>query len=157
MAAKDSFGLTPQMLSGIEAELNRLVPAGGVPEEAVNREKQGGLKVAHSPTPETRMIVRVGVFAGVTHESLARLLGVSTKTLLKHYEDELATAHAAFSIKITAAQLQIAMDVKNARSVSAAQFLMRTRGGEAWRDHDEVPPPVDIKFSINIGERGNAG
>lgn len=48
----------------------------------------------HKPDRKTRQLVENGVTAGMTHQDIARAIGISWKTLDKYYAEELATGVA---------------------------------------------------------------
>jgi hypothetical protein len=79
----------------------------------------------HKPTDETRLRVLRGAALGITHEGLAKLLGISKATLAKHYQDELDRAKDALIEEIGGAMYAKAQD----GDVGAQKYIMGCRAG----------------------------
>lgn len=98
---------------------------------------------AHVPTDETRAHVSALCSFGVTHEHIAKHMGIDPKSLRKHYREELdkaaTTANAAVGKFLFHAASGRAMDdgATYADCLRAAMFWAKTR--MQWRetDHNE--------------------
>lgn len=92
----------------------------------------------HQPTDDTRFIVSTACVAGVTHERIAQMIGVSLKTLLKHYQDELQGGDAMLTTRVAGNLYQHAAGFRGdpKAQVTAAIFWMKTRAG--WRENVDV-------------------
>lgn len=82
----------------------------------------------HKPTAATRAQVSSMSGMGARQDEIAAFLGITEKTLRKHYRDELDTATMLVNMKVAKALYGQA----TAGNVSAAIFWMKTRGG--WRE-----------------------
>ncbi len=70
---------------------------------------------AHQPTEATRREVR-GAAAFIPHEAIAALVGISNKTLLKHYREELDLGDAQGCLRGAKALSQLIEDGSERRS-----------------------------------------
>ncbi len=70
--------------------LLRLNPRGRTPAEPA-RHNVGG-RPAHEPTEATRREIRGAAARFIPHDAIVALIGVTRKTLTKHYQEELASA-----------------------------------------------------------------
>jgi hypothetical protein len=70
---------------------------------------------------------------GLTHDQIAKIVGVSDETLRKYYDDELSTASAKMTAQVAQNLYSIATS-KGPGAVPSAIFWMKTRGG--WREVD---------------------
>ncbi len=84
----------------------------------------------HSPTDETRAMVRLHATAGTTHEMVSKLLGIDGKTMRKYYRAELDFSSAEANAIIGGALFEKA----KGGDTAAAIFWMKTRAG--WREKD---------------------
>jgi len=85
------------------------------------------------PTPEDRRMVRAFAGFGVPQEDIARHLGLDSKTLRKHFRNELDRGIVDANAKVAQSLFQMATTGKN---VAAAIFWMKCRGG--WREKQVV-------------------
>lgn len=88
---------------------------------------------AHKPTEASRKEVSAYAAVGTPHHDIARLVGLSIKTLLKHYRHELDTGKARATAQVAKTLFQMATQEKN---TAAAIFWMKAQAG--WRDRSEV-------------------
>lgn len=108
---------------------------------------------AHVPSQATRSLVMLACSTGLTREQIARQLGIAESTLAVHYSEELADAGKKLLLSIAGNLARIAQDPNHPKSVTAAIFWLKTRGG-----FKEDGPPADpdvqsgpFTFTINIG------
>lgn len=97
----------------------------------------GGRGIAHVPTKESRKMVEALAAYGVTHEEIARAVGIVKHTLYRHYPDELATGLTKANARVaeTLFRKATAPDITGP-SVSAAIFWLKTRA--RWRTADSI-------------------
>jgi len=82
----------------------------------------------HNPTNEKRSLVKTLAAVGITFEDIATKLGISEKTLTKHYRKELDEGRIDANAEIGRGIYQVAKD----GNVSAMMFWLRTRAG--WKE-----------------------
>jgi hypothetical protein len=93
---------------------------------------------AHVPTQETRAKVWMMTASGVTQMQIAKVIGISDRTLRRHYGRE-------FNCAVTEANTNVSRSLYNKaigntpQAIPAAMFWLRTRAG--WR---ETGPPEDV-------------
>lgn len=113
--------------------------------------KPGG-RPPHKPSDKERQQVQLLVAAGLTHDFIARIIGVSDETLRKHYRDELDLGQAKVVAQVVNSLLKKALgDGKD--SVAAAKFyLERAAGWEARMAHKHEG---DVGVTIQIVRQGD--
>ena len=57
-------------------------------------------KPPHEPTEKDRMLVRLGSATGMPQEDIAKVIGITAKTLREHYRDELDTGKAKANMMV---------------------------------------------------------
>lgn len=102
----------------------------------------------HAPTPETRNMVRGFSACGITQDRIATLVKIAPKTLRKHYERELETATDHIVGTVGTGVIAIAINAPSKEhpngkysvrdQLAASFFILRTRGGEAWRETSRI-------------------
>lgn len=107
-------------------------------------------RVAHKPTDKTRKQVESMAAVGIPHESIAIVIGVTAKTLRKHYRQELDEAMTKANASVAGKLYSSAMS----GDVRAQIFWCKTRLG--WRetnrqeltgaDGAELPSSISVKF-----------
>lgn len=107
------------------------------------------MPAAHKPDDETREQVRNYAIVGTPQEDIAAALGVSEKTLRKHYRDELDFAATEATANVGGALYRNAMS----GNVAAQIFWMKTRAG--WRETErlEVTGKDETPFTGFLIER----
>lgn len=85
------------------------------------------------PTDRDRKQVRMLAAMGLMVEEIARVIGVTDKTLQKHFEDELAVGPSEATANVAQALYKQAVDPLKP-NVTAAIFWLKARAG--WRDND---------------------
>ena len=86
----------------------------------------------HEPTAESRQLVQLHTTVGTTQEDIARILGIDSKTLRKHYRDELDLAKAKANATIGGALFNKAKSGDTAAMI----FWMKTQAG--WRETMQI-------------------
>lgn len=85
---------------------------------------------AYIPNDADRNIVKNGVTACVALPILAAIIGVSDRTLQRHYKKDMEGAMAGFRMNVSAALYKKAIDPKSGMAgVTAAIWLEKMRGG----------------------------
>lgn len=91
----------------------------------------------HVPTPETRKRVQASIGLGGTQDVIAQLLGISTKTLTRHYKNEIATGTEVACQRVAARLFQQCLSDSDAMPATAARmFFLKCRG--RWRETSVV-------------------
>jgi hypothetical protein len=93
----------------------------------------------HQPDPISRRMVDAMAAVGTPEVEIAKVLKISPKTLRKHYRDELDTGATKALCKVAQSLFKKAVG-DGPQSVTAAIFIMKTRGG--WKQGKE--PPDDL-------------
>jgi hypothetical protein len=94
-------------------------------------------KPAHVPDDQTRAIVEAMSAYGIEQENIAEHLGITRKTLAKHYKRQLDGATTRMITKVAGALYKRAIDPKAGMAgVTAAIWLTKTRAG--WRESSVV-------------------
>ena len=88
---------------------------------------------AFAPTEEQRRLVRAFAGFGIPQEDMANHLGIDTKTLRKHFRDELDRGVVEANAKVAQSLFQMATTGKN---VAAAIFWMKARAN--WSEKQRV-------------------
>lgn len=91
----------------------------------------------HKPTVQTRKMVGA-MAAVVTQEEIAIVLDIDTKTLRKHYREELDRGLIIANSKVGANLYKIATG-KGREAVTAAIFWLKTRA--SWSEYNPPPKP----------------
>jgi hypothetical protein len=86
----------------------------------------------HEPTKGTRDTVTLHTLVGTRQEVICQILGISEKTLRKHYRNELDTALAQANATIGGKLFNKAKDGDSA----AMMFWLKTRAG--FRERQEI-------------------
>lgn len=122
----------------------------------------------HQPTDQQRDVVRLAMFAGMTHDQAARLLRIDPGTLATHYREELDFGADRLAATVAGNLLSLATQRQDRRAqLTALIFLAKTRLG--WRDGSGLAAEAEAKFrpapgqgedgvvrvTLKIGERGD--
>ena len=86
----------------------------------------------HKPTDATRKTVKIHATVGTIQPVIAQLLGITEKTLRKHYRDELDVSKAKANATIGGALFNKALR----GDTTAMIFWMKTQAG--WREKSDV-------------------
>ena len=100
----------------------------------------------HEPTAKTRLQVNTLASVGTLQEDIAKIIGITKNTLIKHYRIELDTAMAMANASIAQTLFKQAKD----GNTSAAIFWLKCRAG--WVDEQSIehtgPNGGDINVTI---------
>ncbi len=97
---------------------------------------------SHKPTDASRNEVKAYAVVGTPHHLIASLVGVSIKTLLKHYRDELDTAKAKANAHVGKTLFNQAISGNTA----AAIFWMKAQAG--WRERIDVEHGGAVNLNV---------
>ena len=86
----------------------------------------------HEPTPETRLQVKTLASVGTPQEDIAKIIGITKNTLIKHYRKELDTAMVMANATIAQTLFKQAKD----GNTSAAIFWLKCRAG--WSEKQQI-------------------
>ncbi len=103
-------------------------------------------KPEHEATARNRRQVKNMVEAGVGQELIAQIIGCDSKTLRKHYREELDTAKASVDCRI--AQTLINKAVKG--DTACIIFYLKARCG--WRETNKIEHSATKSFTDMITE-----
>ena len=101
----------------------------------------------HEPTEKDRKQVSLMAGIGLTHDQIAKIVGISDETLRKYYDKELEVSAAMMNAQVAQNLFSIATS-KGAGSVASAIFWMKTRGG--WREVERKEITGKDGGAINI-------
>lgn len=90
--------------------------------------RSGAGRPTYKASDADRYTVQVLRACGITHETIAKCLGVALGTLSKHYKSELESAGEAVIAKVAEGVVRRALNGDNTCSI----FFLKTRAG--WRD-----------------------
>lgn len=124
--------------TGVEAaEMDQAEGEGFSPVKLTTKKKHGGHSV-HRPNDTTRRQVNGMALAGLSHDRIARLIGISDVSLRKHYKVELENEGFVLG-EIAQGLAQRAMDGDTVSSI----FYLKARAG--WRDqHVKIDQSVEV-------------
>ena len=88
---------------------------------------------------------------GVKQEDIAKLLGLSTKTLRKYFREELTRGSIEAIARVGQTLYQLAISGKN---LTATIFYLKTRGG--WREVSKEAAPTTIPDFVVALEKDKA-
>jgi hypothetical protein len=101
--------------------------------------------------PDEKSSKQITLMAGIglTHDQIAKVMGISDETLRRHYKKELATAKTMLNTQVANNLFRIATSSEKG-AVAAAIFWMKTRAG--WKETIDLsnedgslkPEPVQV-------------
>lgn len=109
----------------------------------------GGSPV-HVPTKDTQKIVAVWSAGSIEQELIARELGISRPTLVKHYEHELSVGKAVMD-GLSVGTLKVAMMEGGSAGVAAAKWWQMSRMG--WTERlavDDGKPAGPMRVVVEL-------
>lgn len=98
------------------------------------------------PTEEHRTVVRVMVAGGIEHLVIADAIGISAKTLRKHFRKEIDLGAGQANAHVVANLFKQTKD-----NVRAAEFWLTNRDGKNWSHKREIAH--DMKLEHVLGDR----
>jgi len=102
---------------------------------AMTAEKNKGGRPPHQPTDETRAQARALIVAGINQPEIARIIGISEPTLVKHYAEELAVGLDKTIANVANTLVQKALNGDTASII----FFLKVRGKKyGWSERLEV-------------------
>jgi hypothetical protein len=90
--------------------------------------KRGRGQPKHAPTDDQRKIVTMAAMIGTPHHDIGPLIGISIKTLLKHYRKELRISKTSATVKVGGTLYNAAVGGNTAAMI----FWMKAQAG--WRE-----------------------
>ena len=85
--------------------------------------------MTHKPDDDKRSTVKNLSAIGMSQESIATILGITAKTLIKHYRDEYENGNAFMLSELVPISLDVAKDPDHKDSASERRFLLERKGG----------------------------
>jgi hypothetical protein len=104
------------------------------------------MSARHEPTNETRHVVMVAAAIGVQQDQIARMVGVSEKTLRRAYRRELAQGLVEANTQVARRLFDLATKGEPRVAVAAAISWMKTRAH--WRESGDA---VAVNVSQQVG------
>lgn len=89
---------------------------------------------AHEPTDDTRRTVRILKSCANSHKTIALILGIDEKTLMKRYREELDYGLEHTRGLVSAAVVRQALQ----GNINAAKFYLACFGGPEWKAPKEA-------------------
>lgn len=112
-------------------------------DEAQSDHPRGG--VMYQPTEEQRRMVKVMSGFGIPQTDIASQVGIDTKTLRKHFREELDRGMTEANMRVAQSLFSMAT---TGGSVAAAIFWMKARAG--WREKHPEEQTEDEKTTVVI-------
>lgn len=91
-------------------------------------------KREHVPTQPQREAVEEAVGLGLTQAQIAKVMGISVSSLVKHYKEELELGKIAKIAALSRTMFSIGTDRNHKGVVAAGMYLLKTQGGEQFRE-----------------------
>ena len=96
------------------------------------------------PNDEQRHLVKSLAAYGMKHDAIARRLGIrSTKTLAKHFREELDSGETEANARVAQTLFQMAT---SGEQPASTMFWLKTRAG--WRETPPPPKQHPVKFKM---------
>ena len=110
--------------------------------------KSAGFKVKHVPTDRTRgQVEALSGYLGLPQADVAACIGITEKTLRKHYRAELS--HATVKANATVAQALFQKAIGGDTAAMIFWLKARAKWSEkAVETDDDAPPPVKVEVSV---------
>lgn len=105
-------------------------------EKRVKRIKAG----KEHPMPFCSELVKRWAGLGASREQVARLCGVSWRTISEYYDDDYELGVVQFNMPVAANLWRIARSETDPQAANAAMKWLERRGGENWK-----PPRLEVK------------
>jgi len=102
---------------------------------------------AHQPTENSRAAAKAMTAYGIVQPQIAEIIGISHKTLQRHYAHEISVGTSELVTKVAQSLVQKALGDEQG-SVAAAIFLLKTRG--RWREQDRPQDEQDEIRTITV-------
>ena len=101
----------------------------------------------HRVTADSRRMVREAVGLGLQQNNVARLLGISPKTLRRHYRHEIDTGIDQVNLDVARALYTRASSGKD---TIASIFMLKARAGwkEASSQEAALPQKIEVTFAL---------
>ena len=112
-------------------------------DEDAPQHARGG--VMYTPTEEQRRMVKIMSGFGIPQTDIAGQVGIDTKTLRKHFREELDRGMTEANMRVAQSLFSMAT---TGGSVAAAIFWMKARAG--WREKHPEEPAEDEKTTVVI-------
>ena len=101
--------------------------------------------IMYTPTEEQRRMVKVISGFGIPQTDIASQVGIDTKTLRKHFREELDRRMTEANMRVSQSLFTMAT---TGGSVAAAIFWMKARAG--WREKHPEEPGEEEKTTVVI-------
>ena len=92
----------------------------------------------HVPTDVTRMQVALQSAGGMKQETLAKFMGLSLNTLMKHYREEYENGNQLMVAELLPVSMKVARDPDHKDSSRERHFLLERKGGFIKTEKQEI-------------------
>ena len=106
-----------------------------------------------NPTDDQRRLVKSMAAFGIPHEDIARKIGITAKTLRKHFSAELAGGNTDANYKVVQTLFEMAT---SGECPAATIFWAKTRCRFRERSSDDDRPAVPPPFTVTCQPGGPA-
>jgi hypothetical protein len=110
---------------------------------------------AHAPAPFQREAVEECIGLGLTHDQVAKVMGISLGTLKRHYKDELELGRITKVAALSRTMFEIGTDKTHKGVVAAGMYLLKTQGGEQYRETTRTELTGKDGKPLQIDNRSN--
>jgi hypothetical protein len=110
---------------------------------------------AHVPTSTQREAVEECIGLGLTHVQVAKVMGISIGTLQRHYKDELELGKITKIAALSRTMFSIGTDKTHKGVVAAGMYLLKTQGGEQYRETTRTELTGKDGKPLQIDNRSN--
>lgn len=127
--------------------------------------KSGRGQGVYEPGQADRLLVQLGVAAGMTHKQIAGVLQISVNTLARHFPEELENGADKANMRVVGNLFRIATQTQDQKAaLSAAIWWTKARMG--WRgdngpalegqgELNGAAPGTTVRFTLKIGDRAD--
>ena len=123
------------------------------------QKKKGPGRYPFKPTDEQRVQVKILVGMGLTYDELSHVIlnpktgkGISTRTLQKHFQEELGAGTAFVKSRVVQSLLRKAISDNHPQSATCSIFYLKCKGG--WRQEDKLIHEVQSATGVLIAPAG---
>lgn len=103
---------------------------------------------AHVPDDNSRLVVQNYAVAGIPNHDIAPMIGLSIKTLLKHYKHELAYGKQILAGKAVGAIAKRIEDGDLAAAIFYCKTQLQWRETGRENESEDLPPPATININV---------
>lgn len=99
----------------------------------------------HTVTKSTRQVVANMTTAGISRTEIARMMGISVRTLDTYYHHELEFHKAMVRAAVAGTMTDVALNPRHPNWFQAAKHIMGAIGSSEWKPNSVVDVNVNVK------------